>query len=77
MKATLLQTKYTRNSNRGRWNLDSQETITDYSTELFKKRIIDTVDIFKDRGFTQNVSAWCVESITPDKKQKVVFELKK
>lgn len=76
MKKTLIQSTYTRNSNRGRWNLENQETL-DYSTELFEKRILGTVGMFKDRGFTQNVGAWYVESITPDKKQKVVFELKK
>lgn len=74
MKKTLVQSTYTRNSNRGRWNLESQETL-DYSTELFEKRILGTVEMFKDRGFTQKVAAWYVESITPDKTRKTVFEL--
>lgn len=74
MKKILVQTTYTREGKGKRWNLDSQETL-DYSTELFEKRILGTVGMFKDRGFTQKVAAWYVESITPDKTRKTVFEL--
>lgn len=74
MKKTLIQTTYVREGKGKRWNLDSQETL-DYSTELFEKRILGTVRMFKDRGFTQKVGAWYVESITPDNTRKTVFKL--